>query len=148
MLSRPYFFALALRPLLLLQLALTLLLLFLRQDFHRVIDFFLGSGTCLIACEQTQRRCYASEIKPKFVQSAIKRYLRHCAAKNIEVNFAHVNGELTIEDDGVGYDAKALKSGTHHGLQNIQYRVNSMNGNFTLDSNAKSGTMLLITLPV
>ncbi len=67
-----------------------------KQDI--VIDFFLGSGTCLMACEQTQRYCYAIEIKPKYVQSEIKRYLTHCAKKGIEVNFTHLNGTLTLEN--------------------------------------------------
>ncbi len=63
-----------------------------------VIDWFLGSGTCLIACEQTKRLCYATEIEPKYVQSIIKRYLSFCSKKGIEVNFAHINGQLTLND--------------------------------------------------
>jgi DNA modification methylase len=61
-----------------------------------VLDWFLGSGTCLMACEQTQRLCYATEIEPKYVQSIIKRYLNHCEKKGIEVKFSHLNGSLTL----------------------------------------------------
>lgn len=63
-----------------------------------VIDWFLGSGTCLIGCEQTGRRCYATEIEPGYVESIIKRYLKHCNKKGKEVNFSHLNGNLTIQD--------------------------------------------------
>ena len=56
--------------------------------------------------------------------------------------------QLTIEDDGVGYDPKDVNDEvSHHGLKNIEYRVNSLNGRYTLDSN-NDGTMLLITIPL
>ncbi len=41
-----------------------------------VLDVFLGSGTTLIASEQTNRICYGSELDPKFVDLTIRRYLR------------------------------------------------------------------------
>ena len=50
---------------------------------------------------------------------------------------------------GDGFNPETIdKAESHHGMQNIEYRVNSLNGNFTVDSNKKSGTMLLITVPV
>ncbi len=39
-----------------------------------VFDGFLGSGTTLIACEQTKRRCYAFELDPEYCQTAIDRW--------------------------------------------------------------------------
>ncbi len=39
-----------------------------------VFDGFLGSGTALLAAEQTGRICYASEIEPKYVEVAIARF--------------------------------------------------------------------------
>ena len=63
-----------------------------------VIDWFLGSGTCLIACEHTKRFGRFTEIEPKYVQSAIVRFISYCSKKGINVNFAHLNGNLTIDD--------------------------------------------------
>ncbi len=63
-----------------------------------VIDWFLGSGTCLIACEHTKRFGRFTEIEPKYVQSAIVRFISYCNKKGIDVNFAHLNGNLTIGD--------------------------------------------------
>lgn len=63
-----------------------------------VIDWFLGSGTCLIACEHTNRRGRFTEIEPMYVQSAIIRYINYCNRKGIEVNFTHSNGKLTLND--------------------------------------------------
>lgn len=63
-----------------------------------VIDWFLGSGTCLIAGEQTNRRGRFTEIEPMYVQSSIIRYINYCNRKGIEVNFTHLNGNLTLND--------------------------------------------------
>lgn len=67
-----------------------------------VIDWFLGSGTCLMACEKTQRRCRATEIEPKYVQSIIKRYVTYCIKNGLSVDFEHLNGDLTLDDFGYG----------------------------------------------
>jgi DNA modification methylase len=39
-----------------------------------VLDLFLGSGSTLIACEQTNRICYGMEIDPRYVDVIRKRY--------------------------------------------------------------------------
>jgi len=39
-----------------------------------VVDFFLGSGTTLIACENLSRKCRAVEISPAYVAVALQRY--------------------------------------------------------------------------
>jgi DNA modification methylase len=39
-----------------------------------VLDFFLGSGSTLIACEQIDRVCYGVELDPKYVDVIIKRW--------------------------------------------------------------------------
>jgi len=39
-----------------------------------VFDPFLGSGSTLIACEQTGRKCYGSELDPKYCDVIRKRY--------------------------------------------------------------------------
>ena len=39
-----------------------------------VLDIFLGSGSTLIACEQTDRTCYGMELDPKYVDVVRRRY--------------------------------------------------------------------------
>lgn len=39
-----------------------------------VFDGFLGSGTCLLACEQTKRVCLGIEIDPEYVSTAIRQF--------------------------------------------------------------------------
>ena len=40
-----------------------------------VLDPFLGSGSTLIACMETDRVCRGIELDPKFVDVIVKRYL-------------------------------------------------------------------------
>jgi len=39
-----------------------------------VYDGFCGSGTCLLACEQTKRRCFAVEVDREYCQTIINRF--------------------------------------------------------------------------
>ena len=86
----------------------------------------------------------------RVVQEALSNILKHSEASTSTVQLYGLVDklQLTIEDDGGGFNPKTIdKTNAHHGIQNIEYRVNSLNGNFTVDSNEKSGTMLLITVP-
>lgn len=39
-----------------------------------ILDPFAGSGSTLIACEQTRRRCFAMEIDPAYCDVIRQRY--------------------------------------------------------------------------
>ena len=41
---------------------------------EKVVDFFGGSGSTLIACEQLGRKCYTMELDPKFVDVIVDRW--------------------------------------------------------------------------
>lgn len=44
------------------------------KNGESIVDLFLGSGSTLIACEQTDRICYGMELDPKYVDVIRKRY--------------------------------------------------------------------------
>lgn len=46
-----------------------------------VFEPFSGSGTTIIACEETHRRCHAMEISPAYVQAAIERWEKFTGRK-------------------------------------------------------------------
>ena len=50
-----------------------------------VLDPFLGSGSTLIACEQTHRICYGIELDEKFVDVIVKRYIDSTGNDNVTV---------------------------------------------------------------
>jgi hypothetical protein len=39
-----------------------------------VVDFFLGSGSTMVACEKIERRCYGVEIEPKYCDVILTRW--------------------------------------------------------------------------
>ncbi|MCH8151417.1 MAG: DNA modification methylase [Planctomycetes bacterium] len=53
-----------------------------------VLDPFLGSGSTLIACERTGRRCYGLEIDPHFVDVVVRRYIAFVGADAVDPQLA------------------------------------------------------------
>ena len=39
-----------------------------------VVDYFIGSGTCVIACERLSRKCRGIEIEPKYIAVTLERW--------------------------------------------------------------------------
>jgi DNA modification methylase len=48
-----------------------------------ILDLFGGSGTTLIACEETDRKCCMMELDPKYVDTIIHRWQKHTSQKAI-----------------------------------------------------------------
>ena len=57
-----------------------------------VFDFFLGSGSTLIAAEQLNRRCFGCELDPKYCDVIVDRYKKYKLQRN-EVCEILLNGE-------------------------------------------------------
>lgn len=60
-----------------------------------VLDPFLGSGSTLIACEKTNRKCYGMEIDPHYCDVIIERWEKY-------------TGKDPVRDDGAVWSS--LKS--------------------------------------
>ena len=66
-----------------------------------VVDTFLGSGTTLLAADNTDRICYGSELDPKYCQVIIERWINYKDG---------INGDdVIIERDGQQYKYSGLK---------------------------------------
>lgn len=61
-----------------------------------IYEPFSGSGTTIIACEQTGRVCHAIELSPAYVDVAVKRWQ------------SFTGKAATLEDDGRTFEAVAL----------------------------------------
>jgi len=72
-----------------------------RKDFI-VIDMFGGSGSTLIACEQSDRVARIVELDPKYCDVIVKRYVKYCKTKNIKPvvikNGEDISGEDWFQD--------------------------------------------------
>jgi site-specific DNA-methyltransferase (adenine-specific) len=52
------------------------------QPEQKIVDLFGGSGSTLIACEQTNRICYMMEIDEKYCDVIRKRYAKFIGKEN------------------------------------------------------------------
>lgn len=50
-----------------------------------VLDLFGGSGSTMIACEQTNRKCYMMELEPKWVDVIIQRWENFTGKKAVKI---------------------------------------------------------------
>jgi len=80
----------------------------------------------------------------RIVQELIKNVIQHARATTVIVQLLmHKNLlSITVEDNGAGYDTS--KNYTGIGLQNLQTRIRSMNGRYSVESAAGKGTSVLI----
>jgi len=51
-----------------------------------IYDPFLGSGSTLIACEQTGRICYGIELDPAYIDIIIQRWENFTGLKSVKIN--------------------------------------------------------------
>ena len=63
-----------------------------------VLDPFLGSGSTLIACCETDRICRGIELDPKFVDCIVKRYIEWNGGKYDDVYVMRDGQKLTFEE--------------------------------------------------
>jgi len=50
-----------------------------------VLEPFSGSGTTIIAAEQTERRCFAMELSPVYCDLAVRRWETFTGAKALRL---------------------------------------------------------------
>jgi NarL family two-component system sensor histidine kinase LiaS len=84
----------------------------------------------------------------RILQEALANVNRHSAANSVAVslNYAEHVVVLTIADDGCGFDTSAQHDGM--GLNSMWERAESLNGEFTVESELGEGTRITVTLPM
>ncbi len=84
----------------------------------------------------------------RFVQEALTNIGKYARAKNVNVRLDAVGGKatVTVQDDGVGFDTNAPRTG-HHGLSGMQFRAESMGGSMRITSTPGQGTEVVIEFP-
>ena len=83
----------------------------------------------------------------RIAQELLSNIQKHASCKKVFVSLMD-HGQslnLTVEDDGVGFDMEAASNGI--GLSNVISRVNSMNGQIDIESAENSGTLINIDVP-
>jgi signal transduction histidine kinase len=83
----------------------------------------------------------------RVVQEALHNCASHARAKSVRIRVQQAPGRLilSIQDDGQGFDSRQVKG---LGLLGIQERVAQLGGNCIVHSEAGTGTILTVELPM
>lgn len=86
----------------------------------------------------------------RIIQELVSNVLKHAQATELTLQlFWRKDGiNVTVEDDGRGFDPAALSQKAGIGLVNIRGRVRALNGEFHIDSHPGKGTSVLIDIPL
>jgi len=83
-------------------------------------------------------------------REALSNAARHARASRIRLAMRDTEGvlELSVEDDGVGFDAAEEPPAGHLGLANLRQRAAALGGIMSIESSPGSGTRLSIRIPL
>ena len=87
----------------------------------------------------------------RIVQEALTNLRKHSGTRQARVRLHRQDSliQLTIEDDGRGFDPAVLTSPDrlHFGLQTMRERAEAVRGNLEIDTRPDGGTRIVVTLP-
>ena len=88
----------------------------------------------------------------RICQESLNNIVKHAQAKNAtyQIFWQDTSVVLVIEDDGVGFDSKAMEAssdGSGIGLISMRERVLAFDGNFSISSQPGSGTEIIVEIP-
>jgi two-component system, NarL family, sensor histidine kinase UhpB len=89
----------------------------------------------------------------RIVQEALTNITKHAQAKRVSIQVFRADHALccSVQDDGAGFDVRAVRSNPAQrglGLIGIQERANSIGGTVSIESSPGRGTKILIRLPM
>lgn len=86
----------------------------------------------------------------RIFQECINNVIKHASATRLYISLiqSKENIESTIEDNGVGFDARKLNNKAGIGLENIRSRVNFLKGNLDISSAPGKGTLIAFQIPI
>ena len=127
----------------------------LRQGLSRLIREFQANTMVLVtlnAPEGSFNAIPTSVARAIFLttQESLANVARHARATEvyIEVKRTHLDVEVTIRDDGQGFDLNTRLNRIGHGLSNMQARMEELKGSFVLNSEVGKGTEIKLHLPL
>jgi signal transduction histidine kinase len=82
-------------------------------------------------------------------QETLHNIAKHAYATRVDVALKRDGGalELTIADDGMGFDPSTLRTGGGLGLISLEERVRILNGTLTIEAGINKGTRVRVRIP-
>ncbi len=113
-------------------------------QFHFSFDASIKN----LVLEMTKRKNFYLIFK-----ESVNNALKYAGCKNLWVNihYRHHELQLTVRDDGKGFDAAKVKMANTlagNGLQNMQLRAKEMKGSWVIDSQMDKGTTVTLLFPI
>ncbi|TXF89163.1 tetratricopeptide repeat protein [Neolewinella aurantiaca] len=86
----------------------------------------------------------------RILQELTHNVMKHAQANKLFLQLIDQPNQLmlTVEDDGIGFDATRESAGGGIGLENIESRVHYLNGEIQYDSSPGHGTTVTLTVPL
>jgi signal transduction histidine kinase len=129
-----------------------------------VVDLGLVLALRNLATSEAERGGYSVEVQapgdlPRFrpevehglyriVEEALRNTTRHAGASHVQVTLDRHNHhvEMTIQDDGCGFENSSVLQADHYGLQGIRERAEAIGAALTIDSQPGQGTTVRLNL--
>ncbi len=86
----------------------------------------------------------------RIVQESLTNVARHAGASRVSVMLVNSDAalDLTIGDDGCGFDPAAARKGYSYGLLGMSERTRLIRGSLSIDSEPGAGTVVSIHIPL
>lgn len=86
----------------------------------------------------------------RIIQEAFNNIVKYAEASEVllQLTFSDEWLNITVEDNGVGFDLQEIELDKGMGLKSIDFRTNYMGGNYEVDSRVGEGTMISINIPL
>jgi len=86
----------------------------------------------------------------RIVQEALNNIAKHACARRVAVSLNADESELhlSVQDDGLGFDAADVRKKTGLGLSSIRERVRLVHGSHRIVSEPEKGTAIEVTVPL
>jgi two-component system, NarL family, sensor kinase len=86
----------------------------------------------------------------QIVRELLANIVKHAHASEVTIQLLknNKNINLTVEDNGIGFDLKAMRQTNGIGLSNVEKRVSHLAGKWSIDSEKGHGTTVVVDIPV
>jgi signal transduction histidine kinase len=83
-------------------------------------------------------------------QEALANIRKHAEATTIQMRFQFSDGllQMSIQDDGMGFDQAQARLSHGNGLRNMRERARALHGEFRSESRPGNGAQIIVTAPI